>query len=171
VRSVSFPCSAVGRDADGACYASHPGATAVLVHTWCDSCTGAHLVRQLYWCTPGATAVLVHTWCDSCTGALVHTWLQVAAEALRVCEQVILVLRPRTGTDLAPVPADLKELVPQLFNALRGRLAAPDQVCPCVCEGLCDSAQVRECVCTCKRDSGHPRHPQSPTCTPVCCTL
>uniref|UniRef100_A0A7S3QNX2 TATA-binding protein interacting (TIP20) domain-containing protein n=1 Tax=Dunaliella tertiolecta TaxID=3047 RepID=A0A7S3QNX2_DUNTE len=54
-------------------------------------------------------------------------YYKVAAESLRVCEQVILVLRPRTGGTLAAVPGDLKDLVPKLFSALRGRLAAPDQ--------------------------------------------
>lgn len=53
--------------------------------------------------------------------------LQVAAEALRVCEQLVLVIRP-CQPEMAAVPADLKELVPQLFSALKGRLAAPDQV-------------------------------------------
>ena len=71
---------------------------------------------------------------------------QVAAEAMRLCEQIILVLRPRitsasSSNALAAVPGDLKELVPQLFSALRGRLAAPDQVRPHACTHVC--------MCTC----------------------
>eukprot|EP00983_Pelagomonas_calceolata_P042845 1138678-Pelagomonas_calceolata.AAC.5 len=65
--------------------------------------------------------------CKRVYAACACACVQVAAESLRVCEQVILVLRPRTGGTLAAVPGDLKDLVPKLFSALRGRLAAPDQ--------------------------------------------
>jgi len=53
-------------------------------------------------------------------------YYKVAAEALRVAEVVMTVLRP-VGQPASPIPADVAGAVPGLFAAMRSRLAAQDQ--------------------------------------------
>eukprot|EP00195_Chlamydomonas_chlamydogama_P007020 CAMPEP_0202892974 /NCGR_PEP_ID=MMETSP1392-20130828/2632_1 /ASSEMBLY_ACC=CAM_ASM_000868 /TAXON_ID=225041 /ORGANISM="Chlamydomonas chlamydogama, Strain SAG 11-48b" /LENGTH=1235 /DNA_ID=CAMNT_0049577131 /DNA_START=157 /DNA_END=3864 /DNA_ORIENTATION=- len=51
-------------------------------------------------------------------------YYKVAAEALRVCEQMVLVVAPAPGQ---PVSSELKPLVKPLFDAVMQRLCAQDQ--------------------------------------------
>ncbi len=48
----------------------------------------------------------------------------MAAEALRVCEQMVMVVAPPVGTALKP---DMQPLVKPLFDAMLQRLCAQDQ--------------------------------------------
>lgn len=50
--------------------------------------------------------------------------MQVAAEALRVCEQIISVIRPNPP---APVDSTLNPVIQPMYTCINGRLAAQDQ--------------------------------------------
>jgi cullin-associated NEDD8-dissociated protein 1 len=61
--------------------------------------------------------------------------LQVAAEALRVCEQMVSVIRPNPP---APTAAELSPVVSSMFACINSRLAAQDQ-----------DQEVKECAILC----------------------
>jgi cullin-associated NEDD8-dissociated protein 1 len=60
---------------------------------------------------------------------------QVAAEALRVCEQMVSVIRPNPP---APTAAELSPVVSGMFSCINSRLAAQDQ-----------DQEVKECAILC----------------------
>jgi hypothetical protein len=64
-----------------------------------------------------------------------HFLVQVAAEALRVCEQMVSVIRPNPP---APAAAELSSVVSGMFSCINGRLAAQDQ-----------DQEVKECAILC----------------------
>ncbi|KAF6251732.1 armadillo-type protein [Scenedesmus sp. NREL 46B-D3] len=67
--------------------------------------------------------------------AVGERYYKVAAEALRVCEQMVSVVRPNPP---APPAADLEPLVSGMFACINGRLAAQDQ-----------DQEVKECAILC----------------------
>ncbi|PSC76088.1 cullin-associated NEDD8-dissociated 1 isoform B [Micractinium conductrix] len=67
--------------------------------------------------------------------AVGERYYKVAAEALRVCEQLVRVVRPDVG---APMDASLQPLVKPLYECVMARLSAQDQ-----------DQEVKECAISC----------------------
>ncbi|GMH39342.1 hypothetical protein BSKO_07240 [Bryopsis sp. KO-2023] len=62
-------------------------------------------------------------------------YYKVTAEALRVCREMVRIIRPEVG---GPIPDDLKPMVVALFDATMARLGAQDQ-----------DQEVKECAIKC----------------------
>lgn len=84
---------------------------------------------------PSHAVGLLHSMHSHLDRPLLATVVQVAAEALRVCEQMVSVVRPNPP---APPAADLEPLVSGMFACINGRLAAQDQ-----------DQEVKECAILC----------------------